>query len=195
MLEFLDTVLSSFLTVFISELGDKTFISTAMLAMKYSKSAVLCGNFSSMTIMMLLASYIGYTVMVLISPETVKILSILVFFYFAVVSWTEASSEDDEKIQEKKIHNSWKSVFLQTMALVFFAEWGDKSQIGIIALSAQYPVLWVLTGAELAILACGSIAVLSGHLCEGYLSHSYMSYISSFIFLSFSLFSLKDYLI
>ena len=196
MLEILDIVVTSFLTVFVSEVGDKTFISTAMLAMKYSKSAVLCGNFLSMSAMMLLASYIGYTVMIFIDPTTVKLFSILVFLYFACTSWLEATSLDEsEDLPEEKMQNNWSIVLSKTMALVFFAEWGDKSQIGIITLSAQHSIPLVLLGAILAILACGSIAVFTGHLCKGYFSHTLMSYLSSLIFISFGFFSLKDYIV
>ena len=84
-LESFDVIGSSFLTVIVSELGDKTFISTAVLAMKYSKSAVFIGNVTSMSFMMVIAAYIGYAVMVFIDPHYVKILSILVFTFLVLI--------------------------------------------------------------------------------------------------------------
>lgn len=193
----IDVVFTSFLTVLVSELGDKTFISTAMLSMKYSKSAVFCGNILSMTFMMFLASCIGYTVMTYISPEIVKMFSIIVFFYYAYEGFTQAfSNNKDEGLLETKITTyKWTSIMWQTFVLVFFAEWGDKSQIGIIALSATHSVVYVLIGATLAIVMCALIAILSGHLCSGYLSDSLMSCFSGITFLAFGLFSLKDFII
>lgn len=195
--EAFEIILSSFLTVFISEVGDKTFISTAMLAMKYSKSAVFCGNIISMTSMMFLASCIGYTVMIYISPEIIKMFSILVFFYFAYEGFSEAfsNSKDEDLLDAKLTTYKWTSIMWQTAVLVFFAEWGDKSQIGIIALSATHSVVYVLIGAFLAIFLCAVMAIVSGHLCSGYLSESLMSSFSGIIFLSFGLFSLKDFIV
>lgn len=195
--EDLEVVLSSFLTVFISEVGDKTFISTAMLAMKYSKSAVFCGNIISMTSMMFLASCIGYTAMVYINPEIVRTLSILVFFYFAYEGFSEAfsNSKDSDLLDTRISTYKWTSILWQTLVLVFFAEWGDKSQIGIIALSATHSIAYVLIGAFFAIFLCALMAVLSGHLCSGYLSESLLSCFSGIIFLAFGLFSLKDFIV
>ena len=124
LLESFDIIASSFITVIVSELGDKTFISTAVLAMKYSKSAVFFGNVSSMTFMMTIAAYIGYTVMILIEPYYVKLLSIIVFIHFATLSFWEAykSSKDEEEIDVEHITKNWLSVLWKTMALVFFAE-------------------------------------------------------------------------
>ena len=195
-LESFDVIGSSFLTVIVSELGDKTFISTAVLAMKYSKSAVFIGNVTSMSFMMVIAAYIGYAVMVFIDPHYVKILSILVFIHFATISFWEAykNSKEEEEVDIDKPKKNWLAVLYETMILIFFAEWGDKSQIGIIALSATHPIMLVLIGAVSAILCCALIAIIFGKLFNGYVSDTFMGYLSGVVFLSFSLISLKDYL-
>lgn len=196
-LQSLDVVGQSFLTVIVSELGDKTFISTAILAMKYSKSAVLTGNLLSMSLMMLIASYIGYTVMIFIDPHHVKLFSILVFGLFSILAFWEAykGSKDQDEILSQVFKPKWHSVLWQTAVLIFFAEWGDKSQIGIIALSANNSIPLVLTGAIGAIICCGFTAILCGEFFNRYVSENLMEYISGLVFLSFALFNLKDYLI
>ena len=196
LVESLDIIGSSFLTVIVSELGDKTFISTAVLAMKYSKTAVFFGNISSMCLMMAIASYIGYTVMVLLDPHYVRLFSILVFIHFSTLSFWEAykNSKEEEQLEVKNNTTKWVSVLWQTMVLVFFAEWGDKSQIGIITLSAIHPAALVMTGAVIAILCCAFIAVMFGKLFHGYVSETLMGYLSGLVFLLFALIELKTHL-
>jgi Ca2+/H+ antiporter, TMEM165/GDT1 family len=195
-IESFDIVGSSFLTVIVSELGDKTFIATAMLAMKYSKSAVFAGNVLSMTLMMIFAAYIGYTVMVFIDPNYVKILSILVFVHFATISFWGAykNSKEDEDINTGSHKNNWVSILWQTMVIVFFAEWGDKSQIGIIALSAIHPAMLVIIGAIAAILCCALTAIAFGKIFNTYVSGTHMEIVSGTIFLLFAVTSVKDYI-
>lgn len=197
LVESFDIVASSFLTVIVSELGDKTFISTAVLAMKYSKSAVFLGNISSMSLMMILAAYIGYTVMIFIDPQYVKLLSILVFIHFSTLSFWEAykNSKDEEEAEDENNTNKWVMVLWKTMVLVFFAEWGDKSQIGIIALSAIHPMLLVIIGAVSAILCCACIAILFGKIFHSYVSEQFMGYLSGVVFLLFAMIELKNYLV
>jgi Ca2+/H+ antiporter, TMEM165/GDT1 family len=191
--EALDTVFSSFLTVLVTELGDKTFISTAMLAMRYPKSAVLLGNFSSMTLMMLLASSVGYTIMLTISPTYVKLFSVFIFLYFSFTSFLAASDSEKSPSSEPLSTKPWLSVVWTTMVLVFFAEWGDKSQISIIALSANHPIIFVMLGTSSAILLCGLLAILCGHLFHQHVSETFMSYLSGLIFLFFGLFELRGF--
>jgi len=56
-------------------------------------------------------------------------------------------------------------VMLSTLALLFVAELGDKTQLAVISMTAKYKApLWIFTGAILALAAVTGIGVLGGEL-------------------------------
>mmetsp|Transcript_6084 Transcript_6084/g.8998 ORF Transcript_6084/g.8998 Transcript_6084/m.8998 type:complete len:299 (+) Transcript_6084:46-942(+) len=94
---------SSFVTILVSELGDKTFFLCAMLAMKYSRAAVFTGNLIGMSFMLVLAASIGHAAMVFINPLYVKLASILVFSLFAATSFIEGLKKEEEEEKELEV--------------------------------------------------------------------------------------------
>ena len=71
----------------------------------------------------------------------------------------------------------------------------DKSQIGIIAISATHPLYLVMIGAVAAILVCAIMAIIFGKIFTGYISETLMGYISGTVFLFFAIITLKDYIL
>lgn len=55
-------------------------------------------------------------------------------------------------------------VFIQVFSLIFFAEWGDKSQLSTILLAAQEGVWAVGIGAFVGYFICNAIAVLGSRV-------------------------------
>jgi putative Ca2+/H+ antiporter (TMEM165/GDT1 family) len=76
-------------------------------------------------------------------------------------------------------------IFVQTFVMTFLAEWGDRSQITTIALSATDEVWWVTTGACLAHSFCTGLAVLGGKLLATRISVRTVTYVGSVSFLIF----------
>lgn len=55
-------------------------------------------------------------------------------------------------------------IFLQAFTMTFVAEWGDRSQITTIILSARENLLGVITGGVIGHAICTGIGVLGGRM-------------------------------
>ena len=77
-------------------------------------------------------------------------------------------------------------LLLSTFALVFAAEWGDKSFLATIALSAASSPVGVVTGAVAGHGMATLIAVLGGSVLGKYLNEKVVQYVGGSLFLVFA---------
>lgn len=77
-------------------------------------------------------------------------------------------------------------LLLSTFALVFAAEWGDKSFLATIALSAASSPVGVVTGAVAGHGVATLIAVLGGSVLGQYLNERVVQYVGGSLFLVFA---------
>ena len=178
----------SLATVFISEIGDKTFFIVAILGMKQPKHLIIIANMMAMSLMTFISAFLGYLVPSLIHSQWVAILAGIILIAFGIVMIRERESnkikeeyeeakdelaEDDLDTGEQKIHSK-KSHFLvkfgvspiliQSFIMIFLAEWGDRSQLSTIALGASGGLAPVIIGSILGHALCTALAILFGHL-------------------------------
>jgi putative Ca2+/H+ antiporter (TMEM165/GDT1 family) len=186
---------SSFLLVAFSEIGDRTFIIEALLAAKGPRLAVFCGSFMVNALMIVLSSCIGMTIFWYVDPTTVTYLAALVFLVFAFLAFREAwyeddddsSSDEDEINKELGTEATWRKTFCTAATLVFAAEWGDRSQLGVVTLSSELSAFPVILGALVAQAMCTCLSVTAGKALAKYLTEEIMNYLASVLFLGFSL--------
>ncbi len=152
---------AAFVVIFLAELGDKTQLVTISFASKYPRVPVFFGVFLGMSMVTVLGVLVGTILFQVIDVTYVKILSGTIFIIFGIWTLWEAKGEEDEEEEVKEIKN--KSVFSTTFILISIAEFGDKTQFMVIALTAQYgaPVL-VFIGAILAFALIVGIGVYVG---------------------------------
>ena len=79
---FNDGFVASLGMVLVSELGDETFIIAAIMAMRNSRTTVLAGGLSALTIMTVLSVMLGLVVPQLISKETVSKAAFVLYTFF-----------------------------------------------------------------------------------------------------------------
>lgn len=79
----MSSFVSAFLAVLASELGDRTFIVTTILAMKHSRISVFLGAMTAAALMITISGIIGLSSS-LISPALVHYLSVGLFFFFGL---------------------------------------------------------------------------------------------------------------
>ncbi|CEP10391.1 hypothetical protein [Parasitella parasitica] len=80
----------SLLMIIVSEIGDKTFLIAAIMAMKHSRLVVFSAAFSSLAIMSVLSAFLGHVVPNLIPKEYTDACAALLFLCFGLRMMYEA---------------------------------------------------------------------------------------------------------
>jgi putative Ca2+/H+ antiporter (TMEM165/GDT1 family) len=197
-----------------TEIGDKTFFIAAVLSMRQKRSAVFAGAILSLYVMTVLSSIMGLVLPKFIPVAYTHILGGMLFLYFGVKLLLDAKgmegnrvSEELEEVEEELLHpkkdeesqeivdsrNSIKQGFsevaIQSFTLTFLAEWGDRSQIATIALSAAKNPYGVTLGGCLGHTMCTGLAVLGGRMLAARISEKTVNIGGGIIFLVFGVHS------
>jgi|TARA_B110000977_G_scaffold71998_1_gene97538 putative Ca2+/H+ antiporter (TMEM165/GDT1 family) len=197
-----DGFLSAFLLIFFSEIGDKTFFIAVLLATQQPKSSVFLGTFGALGVMTLISVGIGQVFHV--AEETTGALlqsdvpwddylatALLLFFgvqtLLSAEEETAEEEEEDAKIAVAGMEfNGTTALILSTFALVFAAEWGDKSFIATIALSAAASPAGVALGGAAGHGVATGIAVLVGDILGDVVSERVVKYTGGALFIVFA---------
>jgi len=198
----------SFLLIFISEIGDKTFFIAGLLAAKYGKLTSFIGSISALAVMTIISTLIGQIFHAVPSSLAQGVpfddyIAIAAFSYFGLKTLYDSSQlaandntglEEEKEEAEKSIAENFKknrsglfALLLQIFSLVFAAEIGDRSFISTIALSAAQNPVAVATGAIVAHGTATGVAVLGGEILSKYLSEKVIGYIGGGLFLVFAI--------
>lgn len=208
---------SAFLLIFFSELGDKTFFIAALLAARNSAAVVFAGTFGALAAMTVISVALGRTFHYVddILPFRFgdsdlpldDIAAVCLLVYFGVSTLVDAASSDGQKTEEEQKEAeiavsdfsgdgagilAAASTIVSTFALVFVAEWGDKSFFSTIALAAASSPLGVIGGATAGHAAATLLAVLGGSLLGTFLSEKIIAYVGGSLFLVFAAITLVD---
>ena len=200
--------IQSFLLIFLSEIGDKTFFIAALLAAKYGRSISFSGSILALGLMTIISVAIGQIFHAIPTSITQGVpyddyIAVAAFFYFGVKTLFEAYKADDKSstIEEEKAEaeelvseistkskkSNTISLILQTFSLVFAAEIGDRSFLSTIALSAALNPVAVAGGAIAGHAIATGLAVLGGTIMSKYLSEKLIGYIGGAFFLIFAI--------
>ncbi|KAI7847353.1 hypothetical protein BDC45DRAFT_547520 [Circinella umbellata] len=90
----------------ISEIGDKTFLIAAIMAMKHSRWAVFIGSFSALSIMAIVSTLLGRVVPSLISKSYTNGIAAILFFIFGIRMAWEAYHMKQQQHQSHKSNNN-----------------------------------------------------------------------------------------
>lgn len=194
---------SSFLLIFFSEIGDKTFFIAALLATRKSNLAVFSGTFGALAAMTVISVTLGRAFHYLddLLPATQlpldDLAAVVLLVYFGVSTLIDAASMEGSKADEEKQdaelaiagfngQSAAASTIAATFALVFVAEWGDKSFFSTIALAAASSPAGVVTGAIAGHAVATVLAVLGGSILSEYISEKLIAYVGGSLFLVFA---------
>lgn len=194
--------LASLLLVTVAELGDKTFFTPLILAMRHPRRWVFVGAWLALAMMTLLAVGVGQLLFSLFPAVWVQILSTGVFVAFGLrMLWQaynmtpkqELEEEEEalklvEQAEEKGAGRggAW-AIVSEAFTLTAVAELGDKTQVATISLAAAHPGLSVLAGATLGHGLMVGVAVLGGRFLAARISERAVHWIGGSLFLGFAL--------
>lgn len=200
---------SAFLLIFFSEIGDKTFFIAVLLALQQPKSLVFAGTFGALSIMTVISVGLGRALHELdelvpnlgVPLDDLLAAALLVFFGIQTLRSAATADEtaDEEKEEAEEVVAGMGGegaaalgMVASTFALVFAAEWGDKSFLATIALAAASNPVGVVAGAVVGHGAATVIAVLGGSFLGKYLSEKVVQYVGGSLFLVFAAATVYD---
>ncbi|KAG5915230.1 hypothetical protein E4U42_000077 [Claviceps africana] len=236
----------SFTMILVSEIGDKTFLVAALMAMKHDRLVVFSAAFGALLVMTVLSAVLGHAVPTLIPKRLTSFLAAGLFFVFGgrllreglqmdadegvTAEMHEVEQELAEKEKEmgagkagdvsayhlemglgdRKTRSTGRfpspprspsqsrsrsrprrsgsaatgflqgignlcslllsPAWVQTFAMTFLGEWGDRSQIATIAMAAGQDYWWVTLGATCGHAICTGVAVIGGRAIAGRVS-------------------------
>ncbi|KAJ5198124.1 uncharacterized protein N7498_007241 [Penicillium cinerascens] len=247
----LHSLLFSFTMIIVSEIGDKTFLVAALMAMRHPRLVVFTSAFSALAVMTVLSAILGHAVPTLIPKSVTKFMAAILFLIFGAKMFKEGREmspdegvgeemrEVEQELEEKEQeqlrlgrrrssvtpHNleagrvggrpksrgsanrlpsppesisssssrgssprpqqRWNDLmvgvsnlfslllspaWVQTFAMTFLGEWGDRSQIATIAMAAGQDYWWVTIGATIGHGICTAAAVIGGRAIAGRVS-------------------------
>ena len=151
----MDVALSTMLSVFLAEMGDRTQILAAVLALRYHRNGVVIAGLACATLLNCIISAVGGSVIdSWISEQPVKLFAGLAYIFAGAGMLLWRRNVDPL--------SGWKTpAFLTAFLGLFILEFGDKSQFIIAAQSARTP-FWGMTliGGFIGIMAATVPAVI-----------------------------------
>lgn len=161
----LSTILIVFVVIFITELPDKSLLSSLMLSSRYPARFVWLGAATAFLIHVIIAVTIG-KVLGLLPPQLLAGLVSLVFLAGGLILLFGKHGVDDNlQKKSKPVNKAFSPLKLYSAAflITFLGEWGDITQITTINYEAHYHQPWsVGLGALLALWSVTALAVTFG---------------------------------
>lgn len=181
----MEAIVSSFLLVAVSEMGDKTQLLAFSLASRYRKPwVVMAGILVATVANHALAAGVGTWVSAHVPPRVMAGVLAATFIGFGL--WTLKP----DTLEETK-GPAGLGPFLTTTVLFFLAEMADKTQLATVALAARYQsVVRVTVGTTLGMLASDGLAVFLGEKLAARVSMKAIRVAAAGIFFVFGALSL-----
>lgn len=181
----LESILSSFVLVAGSEMGDKTQLLAFSLALRFKRPWTVMGGIFTATILNhALAAWAGQFAAQLLHSATLRYVLSVSFFAFGF--WTLVP----DSLKEDKKQLPW-NCFLTTTVLFFLAEMGDKTQLATVALGAQFQsILAVTIGTTAGMMAADGLAVFLGEKFAEKVQMNKVRFFAAMLFFMFGIVAL-----
>ena len=179
-------LLSTFAIVALAEFGDKTQIAVVSLSANHRPRSVFIGALLAFALVAGVSALIGGAIAPFIPAFWIGLVAGVSFLIFGV--FTLFSKEN----AVFKIKEHSKTV-TTSFFLLAVTELGDKTQIAVIALSAEYDApIQVFLGAMLAFTLLTALGVALGKIISRYISVRYVKIGASLIFIVFGILLLLE---
>ncbi|KAG2367558.1 hypothetical protein BDR07DRAFT_1271633 [Suillus spraguei] len=100
----METLIRSFMTIILSEIGDKTFFISAILAMRHPRLVVFLGAFTSLVLMSMLSASLGHILPTLLPKKWTQIMAGVLFLAFGskmVMEAKEIEGKGRKRVEEE----------------------------------------------------------------------------------------------
>jgi putative Ca2+/H+ antiporter (TMEM165/GDT1 family) len=171
--------ITSFGLITVAEMGDKSQIVCMTLAARYRAFPVLAGAILAFGLLNSLAVIFGVAIASWFPEYVISGMVTALFAVFGVLAIWREEPENDAAMTEKSGH----SIFLTAFFIITVAEFGDKTQLAVVALSSATLPAAVWVGATLALATTTALGVLAGRTLLQQLSMVFLHRISGILFL------------
>lgn len=192
------------MTILVSEIGDKTFFLTMILAARRGRLLAVLASVAALWVMTMLSASIGF--MLRSVPKHmgheywVTVAAAVLMIIFGLQSFRDLAPADakdecadaqDEAACEielelkktKRQRPIWD--WFRFAVLIFLAEWGDRSMLATVTLAATRSPVGTVLGGCAGHLVASLLAVASSELLEKYISDRTMKIIGGTLFIAF----------
>ena len=175
--------LAAFSFIFLAELGDKTQLAVITLCSRHDWKVVLSGAMLSFALIDGLSVLVGRGIAEVVPLFWIQIIGGVMFIAFGLyILLHKERGNESFKLTEKS------SGFISTLILISLAELGDKTQLAVIALAAEYAeAIMVFLGVISGFLAITIIGILIGKGLIHLVPQRYLRLISAILFIGFGI--------
>ena len=174
------TSATSFALIAAAEIGDKSQLVCMTLASRHRAAPVIWGAIAAFALLNTLAVVFGAAIANWLPDYLVAAAVALLFAGFGLHALlNHDQGDDDEEVVEKSGHG----IFFTTFFLITVAEFGDKTQLAVVAFSSAAQPVAVWLGATSALVFTSGLGVLAGRTVLQRIPLTLLHKVSGLIFL------------
>ena len=154
----LATAITGFTLIAAAEIGDKSQLVCMTLATRHRAWPIVLGAIAAFGLLNTLAVIFGVAIANWLPEYIVATTVAVLFAIFGIHSLRVFEDDDNVEVKEKSGHG----IFFTTFVLITVAEFGDKTQLAVVALSSTAQPVSVWLGATAALTMTSALGVLAG---------------------------------
>ncbi len=158
MAELSATALTSYVLIVAAEFGDKSQLVCMALASRHKATPVILGAVAAFALLNTLAVVFGVAIAGWLPDYVIAATVAVLFTVFGIHSLRIQEPDNNEDVQEKSNHG----LFFTTFLLITVAEFGDKTQLAVVALSSTAAPIAVWLGSTVALASTSILGVVAG---------------------------------
>jgi putative Ca2+/H+ antiporter (TMEM165/GDT1 family) len=173
---------TSFALVALAELGDKTQVAVITLSCQFKVFSVFVGAMLAFLVSTGVAVAIGDALTLVLPAFWIRIAAALIFLVFGIYTIISLILKKSET--EFKTKREARSGVFSSFSMIVLMELGDKTQLSVIALTAEYELpLFVFAGVMLAFALVTAIGATLGMALTKIVPLKYIQLASGIIFI------------
>ncbi|MCQ8127367.1 TMEM165/GDT1 family protein [Methylomonas rivi] len=174
------TSATSFALIAAAEIGDKSQLVCMTLASRHRAAPVIWGAIAAFALLNTLAVVFGAAMASWLPDYLVAAAVALLFAGFGAHALLNHGDDGDE---DEVVEKSGHGIFFTTFLLITLAEFGDKTQLAVVALSSTAVPAAVWLGATLALTFTSGLGVWAGRTVLQRMPLNFLHKVSGIIFI------------